>query len=201
MIVTSLALVASLAAPPGTLIDRVVAVVDKEVVTQSELLVEARVALAQREGEAAAATDLDEPALKAFLEWLVSQILVSAQARRLGAAEVTAAEVERDLQALAQSFSSPDAYRAFLRRFDVSEDRLRHILERNRRNERFIGDRMRLIGAGERGTDPSSPQYQQALRRWLEELRDAVDLRLLGPVGELELQPKRGGTSAATAGD
>jgi hypothetical protein len=196
---TTLALVAALGVPPGTLIDRVVAVVDKEVVSQSELLVEARVALAQHEGEAAAATDLDEPALKAFLEWLVSQILVSAQARRLGAAEVTAAEVERDLQALTQSFSSPDAYRAFLRRFDISEDRLRNILERDRRNERFIADRMRLLGSGERGADPSSPPYQQALRRWLEELRDAVDLRLLGPTGELELQPKRGGASAAPA--
>jgi hypothetical protein len=191
--VTAALLLALLAAgsTPGTLVDRVVAVVDKQVVTQSELLLEARVALLLREGEVAATAELDDQALKAFLDYLVNQLLIAGQARRLGGVEVTAAEVEHDLRELARRFRSPDAYRAFLRRFDATEDQLRNILARTRRNERFIGDRMRLIGAADRAADPGSPQYQQALRRWLDELRDAVDVRLLGPTNELELQPRR----------
>jgi hypothetical protein len=191
-VIAALVLAALTGAPvPGTLVDRVVAVVDKQVVTQSELLLEARVALLLREGEIAATADLDDQALHAFLDYLVNQLLVAGQARRLGAVEVSAGEVEHDLRELARRFRSPDAYRAFLRRFDASEDQLRNILARNRRNERFIADRMRLIGAADRLVDPSSPQYQQALRKWLDELRDAVDVRLLGPTDELELQPRR----------
>lgn len=194
-------LMALLGAPgPGTLVDRVVAVVDKQVVTQSELLLEARVALLLREGEVAATADLDEPALKAFLDYLVNQLLVAGQARRLGAEDVSAAETEHELRELARRFRSPDAYRAFLRRFDATEDRLRNILARNLRNGRFISDRMRLIGSAGRLEDPSSPEYRKALGRWLDELRDAADIRLLGPNDELELQPHRTAASAEPEG-
>jgi hypothetical protein len=180
---------AALAVPSGTLIDRVVAVVDKQVVTQSELLTEARVALVLREGEQAVAAEFDAQALRAFLDYVVNQLLVAAQARRLGVADVATADVERELQHMVQRFRSPDAYRAFLRRFDISEDALRIILERRLRNDRFIADRMRLVGVGG-AADPASPAYLQALRRWLDELRDAADIRLHQASGELELQPK-----------
>lgn len=178
-------------AVPGTLIDRVVAVVDKQVLTLSELLVEARVALVLREGEQAGSADLDEAAMRAFLDYTVNQMLVSMQARRLGGVEVASAEIEREVRRFAQRFRSPDAYRAFLRRFDIAEDTLRNLLERNLRNERYITARMRLSADGSGDWDPSTSRYQQALRRWLEDLRDTADLRIVNPTGELELQERR----------
>ena len=200
-VVPAMVVAAALAAtPPGMLVDRVVAVVDKQVLTQSELLIEARVALALREGGDAAAADLDEPIVRAFLDYVVNQMLVSAQARRLGAEQVAGSEVDREVQRFADLFRSSDAYRAFLRRFDVSEEALRHILERNLRNQRFIADRMRLIGAGDRFADVRSPEYQAALKKWLDELRDTGDVRVLGPTGELELVPKRTTASGGASG-
>ena len=194
-------LAAAIVVPKGAvLVDRVVAVVDKQVVTQAELMTEARVALVQREGEGAAEAALDDQALQAFVDYVVNQTLVAAQARRLGAVDVPAADVERQLQGFIGRFQSVDGYRAFLRRFDLSEDGLRNILARDLRNARFIADRMRLIAAGAGAADPNAAPYQAALRRWLDELRDAVDVRLLGPQGELELVPKRAPSSGASVG-
>ena len=180
-----------LSVPAGLLVDRVAAVVDKQVITQSELLVEAHVALVLREGAVAATVDLDEVALRAFADYLVNQLLIATQARRLGTAEVAEADVDREVHGVVQRFASTTAYQAWLQRFGITPATLRHVLERNLQNQRFISDRMRLLVAGGAALDPSSPEYQQALRRWLDELRDAVDVRLCGPSGELELVPKR----------
>ncbi len=191
MSATAVLVATLLAAPPGVLADRVIAVVDKQVLTQSELLLQARITLVEREGGDAGTADLDEGVVAAFLDYVVNQMLVSAQARRLGADEVAASDVDRAVQRFSERFRTPDAYRAFLRRFDVSEETLRHVLERDLRNQRFIADRMRLIGGADKGADPASPEYQQALKKWLDELRDAGDVRLPGPTGELELVPRR----------
>jgi len=176
------------ATPPGTLADRVVAVVDKQVITMSELLTEARVVLVYKEGEQVAAADIDEELLRGLLDYVVNQVLVAAQARRLGAGEVSEADIDKEVQRFAHRFRSLDAYRAFLRRFDIGDEALRNIAQRNLRNDRFVAERMRLSLVADAGLDPSSPRYQQALKRWLDELRDAVELRLLGPTGELEVQ-------------
>lgn len=173
------------------LVDRVVAVVDKQVITQSELLCEARVVLVVRQGESAADVDFDEPALRAFADYIVNQTLITAQVRRLGAADVTTADMEQEVAHFVQRFHTVDAYQAFMRRYDISQETLHNILERNLRNQRFITERMRLLVPGGSTPDPSSVQYQTGLRRWLDELRDAVDVRLWGPNGELELVPKR----------
>ena len=93
------------------------------------------------------------------------------------------AQIEREVQRFSQVFRTLDSYRAFLRRFDISEELLRHLLGRNLRNDHYIADRMRLRVQGE---GPGTPRYQEALQRWLAELREGADLRLLGPTGELE---------------
>jgi hypothetical protein len=177
--------------PPGTLIDRVVAVVDKQVITQSELLTEARLTLVLQQGEAVGSGDLDDQILRRFLDYVVNQTLVAIQVRRLGSIHVSEGEVDRELQRVAASFRSLDAYRAFLRRFDISDEVLRNSLARRLRNERYIAERMRLKvpeGGGDEGARRS--RYDDALKRWLVELRASAEIRLLGPTGELELQTR-----------
>ncbi len=180
--------------PAGPLVDRVVAVVDKQVITLSELLVETRVTLVYKGGESAASADLDEQLLRTFADYVVNQTLVAMQARRLGAAEVSEVDVEHELWRFAQQFRTNDAYRAFLRRFDISDEVLRHIAQRNLRNDKYIAERMRLR-LGERDATVDSPRYQEALKKWLTEVRQSAEVRLLGPTGELELQ----GTEPAPA--
>jgi hypothetical protein len=184
----ALSLVVGAQSSTGTLVDRVVAVIDKQVITLSELLAEARIALAYKEGEQVASADLDEELLQHLRDYVVNQTIIAMQARRLGAAEVPESEVSREVQRFTGRFHSNDAFRAFLRRFDISEETLRNLTYRNLRNDRYVAERMRLRVAA-RYAEPSSPQYQEAFKRWLAELRESAEVRLLGPTGELELQP------------
>ncbi len=185
--IAALVTIASLGTVHGTLVDRVVAVVDKQVITESELLVETRIALAQREGEQIAAADLDPKLLDKFLDYLIDQVLLSSQARRFGTQEIPEADIDKAVQQFANAFRSRESYQAFLRRFDIDEASLRNIMQRNLRNDRYIKERMRLRMLGETGELRDSPRYREALHKWLVELRNAAEIRRLGPTGELEL--------------
>lgn len=180
-------LVSAFGVPTGTLVDQVVAVVDKEVVTQSELLIEARIALALRHGDDAVSATLDETFMTSFRDYLVNQLLVSEQARRFGAADVAEQEVDAQVTELSRRFSSPASFQSFLRRFGVGLGTVRAIVRRDLRNERYVRERLRLrlIGQGELDR-LGDEQYDRALRAWLGELRATADIRLLGPDGELE---------------
>jgi hypothetical protein len=180
-------LLAALALPPGKLVDRAIAVVDKEVITHSELLREARVALVMREGANVGAAHLPTELLADFLRYLVDQVIIANQARRLGGIAISEAEVDGAVETFAQRFSSPAAYSAFLRRFDIPREALRDILRRDLRNERYIEQRMRAWRIGDGGD--SEGRYREALATWLRELRKGVELRVLSREGELELQP------------
>lgn len=177
-------------APRGVLIDSIVAVVDKEVITESELVTEARVALAWREGETAAAAELSDDFLSGMRDYLVNQTLVASQARRLGSVEVADEEVARRLWQFTQRFASANRYRAFLRRFGVAETTVQDILRRELRNERYVAQRLRTRVAGGRAAASSQERSQQALGQWLSELRQGVEIRLVGPGGQLEQQAR-----------
>ncbi|MBI5511705.1 MAG: SurA N-terminal domain-containing protein [Deltaproteobacteria bacterium] len=184
-----LALAASDAPPPGTVVDRVVAVVDKEVITYGELLCEARVAFVLRADARAASETFSAELLRSFLEYLVDQVVIAAQARRVGGLDVKSDEVEREVDRFQGRFSSSDAYRAFMRRFDISDTVLRDILRRDLKNERYIDERRRAWRATADDAQASAdPEQRAALARWVKELRGGVELRLWSLDGELELQ-------------
>ncbi|MBN1959500.1 MAG: SurA N-terminal domain-containing protein [Deltaproteobacteria bacterium] len=176
--------------PVGTIIDRVVAVVDKQVITQSELMCEARILLVLREGENAANIIFDQKMLNAFTDYLVNQALITAQVSRLGILEINSIEIKQEVNHFMLRFHSKDAYNDFMEKYDITTETLQNILARNLRNQRFITERMRLrIVSGEK-LNQDSEQYQAELRRWLNELKEAVDVRLLGPSNLLEVVPK-----------
>lgn len=160
-------------------IDRIVAVVDQDTVTETELMAEARLALVLRGAMKAAQAPLSASFLETFLDYLVNQLLISTEARRLGAVEVSDDELVDARQALIDNFPSTAAFRRFLSDFGVSEERLNASLLRDLRNGRYVTNRMRvrLIGSE---LAPSSPEYRRALKLWLDELRDASKIRLLG---------------------
>ena len=175
-------------APQGSLVDWIVVVVDKEAVTRSELITEARIALAYRGGETSETAALDDDFLNGFRDYLINQIVVATQARRLGAAEVAEDDVNVEVDRFASGFRSPAAYEQFLRRFDIPADTLRDVLRRDLRNARFIDQRMRARTLASENDPNRDAQYMKALERWLAELRAAADIRLPGKNGELEAQ-------------
>lgn len=179
MKVVAFILFAAAALPKGTQIDRVILVVDKEVVTYSELLVETRISLLLQQGEQSATADLTYEIVNAFRELLINQMLIATQARRVGTFDVSEEDVEVELDAFARRFRSPDAYLAFLRRFDISDVTLKNILRRNLRNERYIQQRWRT--RQKRDTDSSDQgDLQKHLAEWLVDLRQSVEIRYVG---------------------
>lgn len=175
----------------GIIVDQVVAVVDKEVITDSELLVEARIALVMRErevGRAIAEGELDTETVLRMRDYLVNQLLIASFIRRLGTVAVSEQEVDRALQRFIQIFPTDHAYRAFKRKYDIPEAIIRGILRRELRNETYVKERMRSWLTTGLSEAERERRAKESLARWLEDLRRGAEVRLLGPQGELELQ-------------
>jgi hypothetical protein len=133
--------------PPGAdraVLDRVVAVVEGEVLTLSALDFEARLALVERGGVQAAEGPLDDETLRRALELAVSQRLQVLEAERLQAFPLDPAQLSGRLARLRARFVSPEAYQAFLERHEADEDMVQTVVARALRAERILDSRVRL---------------------------------------------------------
>jgi hypothetical protein len=130
------------------IVEQVVAVVrapastQPRVITLTRLEEEARIALVSRGATAAAQAELDAPALRAGLEWLIDQTLLLDEVVRLQVFEVDRAEVMEELRAFQSRFASGEAYRAFLARWDITEEELLVVLRRMLRVQRYLDSRV-----------------------------------------------------------
>lgn len=184
----------------GLLLDRIVAVVDNQTVSQAELAAEARLALARRAQvpEASARVVLDAPMLHDFLSYLIGQMLVAREARRVGAQEVHQADVDAAYEAFAASFASAAALDVWSHETAVSPAFVRDVLRREQTVERYLGQRLRtrLAGLASSGDDDNdaAKERRNALRAflpgYLAELRQTVEVRRLTPSGALEREPR-----------
>ena len=133
----------ALQSPEGRLIDQVVAVIEGQVLTRSELEFETRVTLVQQGGLQAAFAPLDEEALKGGLEWAINLRLQVLSADRVGAFPADQAEVEARVERFRELFESGEAFRAFLARSGADLKLLTEVLERRVRAERILESRIR----------------------------------------------------------
>lgn len=129
--------------PPegAVLADRVVAVVGGQVVTQSDLWLEARVA--------ARLANLDEPlnnraTMRASLGWVVGRLLLSEEARRLQVFKVPEGEVEAELSRFRDRFPDAASYQAFLAEMEIQEEDVAGILRRDLRVQRYLDSRVKI---------------------------------------------------------
>lgn len=133
------------AGPPmprgAVLVDRVVAVVGGQVVTQSDLWLEARVA--------ARLANLDDPALnnatlRASLTWVVGRLLLSEEAKRLQVFKVPENELDGEKARFRGRFADEAAYRAFLAEMEVDDAEIAAILRRDLRVQRYLDSRVKI---------------------------------------------------------
>jgi parvulin-like peptidyl-prolyl isomerase len=113
-------------------LDRVVASVNNEVITLSDLrsaVTFNRSGGSRQEGRQLAAETLDG---------LVNRKLLLQEALRLRFAEVSDAEVRAEGERFQRGFASDDAYREFLKRADLAESRLLLMLRERLVVERFV---------------------------------------------------------------
>jgi hypothetical protein len=129
--------------PEGRVIDQVVAVIEGQVLTRSELDFETRVVLVQQGGLQAAFAPLDEEALKGGLELAISLRLQVLSADRLEAFPAEQAEVQARLARFRDSFESEEAFQAFLARSGADVKLLTEVVERQVRAERILDSRIR----------------------------------------------------------
>jgi len=127
----------------GRLLEQVVAVIEGQVLTRSELEFETRVMLVQQGGLQAAFAPLDEEALKGGLELAINMRLQVLSADRLEAFPAEKAEVEARLARFRGSFESEDAFLSFLARAGADLKLLTEVLERRVRAERILDSRLR----------------------------------------------------------
>lgn len=173
------------APPPArgqpALVEEVVAVVrgpgapKARIVTLTRLEEEARIALVSRGAIGAAVAPLDRAALRAALVWLVDQTLLGDEAARLQVFEVEQADLDAEVQRFRERFARPADYRAFLDRFELSEEELARVLRRTLRVQRYVESR---AGAGE----PAA--VERKVRSMVEDLRRRSEVRILDDLTE-----------------
>jgi hypothetical protein len=173
----------------GTLVEQVVALIDKNIITQTELLIETRVALILREplrGVTLASGDLSPDLLIGNLDYLINQHLIASQIQRLGKDSVSEERINEAYSNLWKRFPSYKAFRQFTERFGIHDQRLRSIIRREITNELYIQERMKgWIRAARVGQD-SSQLAKKDLSRWLLELRKKAEIRIITQDGNLK---------------
>ena len=138
--------------PASAVVERVVAVIrppasaEARVVTLTRVEDEVRIALVSSGAALAATQPLDAPALRAGLEWLVDQMLLSEEAARLQVFEIERREVLAELARFEARFERTGDYRAFLARHDISEEELASVLQRTLRVRRYVESRLSEAG-------------------------------------------------------
>jgi hypothetical protein len=125
-------------------VDRVVAVIEGQVLTLSELRFEARVALVQRGGMQALESPLDEDTLRGALDFIIHQRVQVLNADRLQAFPAEPAEVQVRLAAFQARVGGEAALGRFLARHDMDLAGLEQVLARGLRAERILDSRIRL---------------------------------------------------------
>ena len=171
-------------------LDYIVAVVDGDVITASQMMAETRLALAMRAGDEAASVPLSPALNKELSHFVLHQHLIASQLRRQGGTEVTESEMAARFAALRSRFASDARYHRFLQHFGIEPAVVENIVRRDAQNDRFVTQRLRARVVGIASSSPAQSQarMEQALQEWLAQLTKTVEVRVLGPGRTLELQ-------------
>jgi hypothetical protein len=137
-------LLASQAFADARVIDRSVALVKGQVLTLSELDREARVLLIYAGGAEAATAELDLQALRAALDQIISDRLLSAEAEALGAYPLEENELETAVKRFKGRFQTQAAWQAFLDRHEADEAAVSVTLGRYLRAQHVLDGKLRL---------------------------------------------------------
>jgi hypothetical protein len=158
-LVTAWTFAALLVAQPGEIIDRVLAIVAGDVITQSDVLLSRDLQLVS----AGSATDPTREILTALIE----RALVLSEVERYAPPEPAPGEIDRRIQTIRMRAQTPEAFSAALERAGIEERHLREILRQDLRIEAYLAERFPSAGR------------DALVRDWIAGLRrrsDIVDL-------------------------
>jgi hypothetical protein len=208
----ALGVLAGAPASAEQVLDRVVAQVDGQVITLSDLRFEARVALIERGGPSFRDAPLDVAALSSALELAINQRAAGAEADRLGSFQLEATDVEARVRAFEARFPDKRAVELFLQSNGADRAQLFEVLARFLRAEKALDARVRLRAqvseadvrrAWEAAGAPGSfeqmratireelvrARYQAVAQEELAKLRAAAQVRVVAKPAELVGKP------------
>ncbi len=170
------------------LLDEIVMVVDKDVVTSSELECDMRLALALRETARTAQGVLSGEVRTQLRDYVLNQRLIAQEVRKAGLSDVPVSDVDESFKKLVSHFASEKEFEEFLKKYGITRSYVRDILGRDMANEKYIRKRVaaRLLRVENADADAQEALFREALEGWLKELRANADVKISGASGELE---------------
>jgi hypothetical protein len=191
---------------PRRLLDEVVAVVEAQSITLSDLASETRIELVLDRGAQMATVPLSRGLLAASLRKLLQERLVLVEVERLRLGEPDRAELDKRRRNLRERFPTQARYEQFLRSLEITDEEVEAVLGRALRVERYLDNRLRLTSQL-RGTELadaaaaqgglakmtraqqeslrralSQAKYDRQLQELLADLRKRTSVRILDPI-------------------
>lgn len=184
-----LQLVLMLAPGQEVLVDDVVAVVNRHVITRTEIRQEAALVLVEQRGDRGLEREITPEFLVKVMELLINQRVLLDEAQKVGVPQVSEEQRERLLNAFRRRFTDPEIYTRFLYAHDISENEIGDILVRHYRVERLKERKLRVMPEV---TREEVRQYYEKHRIELgnasfELVAEAIRLKLLTRQREKEL--------------
>ena len=196
------------AAGERRLIDEVVAVVESQTITLSELTAETRLRLIEQEHGAADAEAVpDRALLAASLRRVIEERIVLAEVDRLKLFDLDRTEVDAALARLRGKFSSQERWEAFTHSLQLTDEEIAAVLAREIRVARYLDNRLKLAAqvreseldealrvqgaeAGHSAREElrqklSREKYDRLLGELLGDLRRRADVRVLDSLGSV----------------
>jgi hypothetical protein len=189
--------------PRGEIIERVVAVVDRQTITLSELRKTALIEIAKQNGASVLSTPLPASFLDDMRKHVVQQKLLLGEALRYAPVPPPESEVDRAVVALRQRFPDAASFQRFLKLASLTVEELRDTLRQSIRIEQFLDTRIRSrieVTANEladyRAIHPDTrplpddvltqritdEQFLLRSRAYLNELLQRGEIRLIGAI-------------------
>src|SRR5438132_10534678 len=158
-------LAASCSPHPAATIDRIAALVDRQVLTVSEIRQMAEIRFFPR-----AAGQSDDDYRRAILDSLIAQALRFRDVQRFGAEDVSKDSIEARLLQIQKRFASPAEFDTALQRAELSLDEVRALIKRQLQVESYVQDRfapMIFVSTDEIEKYYNGPWSQQRRQRGL----------------------------------
>ena len=149
----------------ATTVDRIAAVIDRQVITVSEVTQMVSLRFFSR-----AASMSDDDYRRDVLDQLIAQALRFRDVERFGAEDVPKDSIEARVQEITKRFASPAAFDAALRQAELSPDELRALVKRQLQVEQYIQERFApliFVSNEEIETYYKGPWSQQRRQRGL----------------------------------
>ncbi len=181
MIALPASLTAATLGSQAILVDEVVAMVNRQAITRSEVWQEAVLLSVQRPGGFSLRVEVTAELFGETLEMLLNQRVLLDEAQRLGLPTVTEQEKDQLLQGFRKRFPDTERYTQFLLEHDLNEDIVSEVLVRHWRVEVLRDKKLRTLSEIR---EEAIKEYYIANRKKLGNasfrlVREAIRLKLL----------------------